>query len=294
MMRKIQLSVMLIALCLLFATYASALKPRFSPRKIHPAWLRQNPFDYWRDRLKSLPLSDAKAEKPNWRKVGEKLARLGQAAANLGAIRNLFLSEAEAEADAEFRSWPPTGPWGTPPYVPRGLSDAEGPWGTVYNPNPRPYLLSDAEAEFRCIPQWILQRKYNEKREEAKIATTALNDDGMEEFAENTDWRVGQNVHPAWLRQNPFGYWRDRLNTLPLSEAEAEKVNWKKVGEKIAGIGQAAANLGAIKALFLDDDAVGVEDVDWRQGPWIVHHPLVPLCCDAQTIILWYRNNNYY
>ena len=67
--------------------------------------------------------------------------------------------------------------------------------------------------------------------------------------------------------------WIARERNVPLSEAEAEKINWKKVGEKIAGIGQAAANLGAIRNLFLDDDEVGVEGFDWRQGPWIVHHP---------------------
>ncbi len=161
MMRKIQLSVMLIALCLLFATYASALTPRYpphwNPRKLlrgeselleHESqfpstkWKKIGP---WIGPRHLVSLSDAEAEKINWKKVGKKIAGIGQAAANLGAIRNLFLSE--AEADAEFRSWPPTGPWGTPPYIPRGLSDAEGPWSTVYNPNPRPYLLSEAEIE---------------------------------------------------------------------------------------------------------------------------------------------------
>ena len=127
MMRKIQLSVMLIALCLLFATYASALTPRFSPRKIHPAWLRQNPFDYWRDRLKSLPLSDAKAEKPNRRKVGEKLARLGQAAANLGAIKALFLDDdAVGVEDVDWR---------------------QGPWIVHHPGGLRGFSMSDAEAE---------------------------------------------------------------------------------------------------------------------------------------------------
>ncbi len=146
-MRKIQLSVMLIALCLLFATYASALKPR--------------PIGRWPRRAVSL--SDAEAERPNWRKIGEKLAHLGQAAAHLGAIQNLFLSEAEAEK----------------------------------------------------------------------------------------------------IRRNLI---------YTLSDAEAEKINWKKVGKKTAGIGQAAANLGAIKDLFLDDDDVA-ESVDWRQAPWIVRPP---------------------
>ncbi len=66
-------------------------------------------------------------------------------------------------------------------------------------------------------------------------------------------------------------------------ESQFPSTKWKKigpwigprhlVGKKIAGIGQAAANIGAIRNLFLDDDEVGVEDVDWRQGPWIVHHP---------------------
>ena len=177
MMRRIQLSVMLIALCLLFTTYASALTPRYpphlNPRKLlrgesellEPEPESQFPSTKWNKigpwPRRPVSLSDAEAERPNWRKVGEKLARLGQAAANLGAIRNLFLSE--AEADAEFRSWPPTGPWGTPPYVPRGLSDAEGPWSTVYNPNPRPYLLSEAEIEKinlrRSMLDWIARER---------------------------------------------------------------------------------------------------------------------------------------
>ncbi len=190
-MRKIQLSVLLIALCLLFATYAASAKeaiagkqgrrylciknrPGFSklPKTLSDA---EDPWYtiYNPNPLPSYLLSEAEAEKINWKKIGKKLAGIGNAAGHIGAIKGLFFSDAEAEA--EFRPWFPAGRWGTPP---RSLSDAEHPWRTIYNQNPRPHMLS---------------------------------------------------------------------------EAEAEKINWKKVAKKLAGIGNAAGHLGAIKGLFLSE-----------------------------------------
>ncbi len=98
-MRKIQLSVLLIALCLLFATYAASAKKlttmsdcgRPDPRK----WIKKSvPTG-----LPPLPPyllseAEAEAEKINWSKIGKKLAGIGQAAGHLGAIKGLFLSEA--------------------------------------------------------------------------------------------------------------------------------------------------------------------------------------------------------
>ncbi len=107
-----QLSVMLIALCLLFATYASALLPRYPPRLNPRKLLRaeseqlvpesQFPSTEWNrirpwPRLPAVSLSDAEAEGPYWRAVAKMLARLGKAAPNLSAFENLPMSEAEAE-----------------------------------------------------------------------------------------------------------------------------------------------------------------------------------------------------
>ncbi len=186
-MRKIQLSVLLIALCLLFATYAASAKKLTT---MCPDCGRPDPRT-WRWGQKHANTVSADAEKINWKKVAKKLAGIGQAAGHIGAIKGIFLSE--AEADAEFRG---AGRWGTPPYVPRSLSDAEDPWRTIYNPNPRPFMLS---------------------------------------------------------------------------EAEAEKPNWSKIGKKLAGIGQAAGHLGAIKGLFLSE-----ADAEFGVPSWARPSPYNP------------------
>ena len=141
-MRKIQLSVLLIALCLLFATYAASAKEAIAGKqgrrylciKNRPGFSKlpktlSDAEDPWRTIYNPNPrpylLSDAEAEKINWSKIGKKLAGIGQAAGHLGAIKNLILSEADAEFGVPS--------WAQP---------------TPYNPNPRPGgFMNDYDVE---------------------------------------------------------------------------------------------------------------------------------------------------